>query len=400
MVAEQVAQIEVSSGPSNQQRRKGTGRCMRKRSGQSGSVRLVGTRWVGRYWRDVLGKDTREQPAVVLGEKATMTKPEARRKLLSILEAEGVNTVQHLERALKPAVTFNQIADDWVTKRLPKLYFSSQFICGPRLKKHVRPFFGEMPLEDIKTGTVNEWITRLNKVLEPKTVVNTWKLFRAICNWHLRQFDKPKVCWYPELPALPDYEQRWFTPQEIDMIVDAATGQYKALFRLAGYTGMRCGELCALRCEDLHLAHGVIDVQRSVWEGHEGTTKNGKKRIVYLDTVTVKVLQEYLGNRKSGRVFESRLGTYLVNREINRKVLTPLCKRLGIEPGGMHAFRHGRVSLMQASRVPADFTLSQIGHSSLRVTSNYTHFAHQQKRDLAEHLLSCAQTPQLCSLPN
>jgi integrase len=373
---------------------------MRKRSGQSGSVRLVGTRWVGRYWRDVLGKDTREQPAVVLGEKATMTKPEARRKLLSILEAEGVNTVQHLERALKPAVTFNQIADDWVTKRLPKLYFSSQFICGPRLKKHVRPFFGEMPLEDIKTGTVNEWITRLNKVLEPKTVVNTWKLFRAICNWHLRQFDKPKVCWYPELPALPDYEQRWFTPQEIDMIVDAATGQYKALFRLAGYTGMRCGELCALRCEDLHLAHGVIDVQRSVWEGHEGTTKNGKKRIVYLDTVTVKVLQEYLGNRKSGRVFESRLGTYLVNREINRKVLTPLCKRLGIEPGGMHAFRHGRVSLMQASRVPADFTLSQIGHSSLRVTSNYTHFAHQQKRDLAEHLLSCAQTPQLCSLPN
>jgi integrase len=399
LVPEQAVTVVIPSAASNQQRQK-AGRCMRKRSGQSGSVRLVGTRWIGRYWRDVLGKDKREQPAIVLGEKATMTKPEARRKLLGILEAEGINTVQHLERALKTAVTFNQIADGWVTKRLPNFYYSSQTICGARLKKHVRPFFGQMALEDIKTGTINEWITQLNKVLEPKTIVNTWKLFRAICNWHLRQQDKPKVCWYPDLPALPDYEQRWFTPQEIDLIVDAATGQYKALFRLAGYTGMRCGELCALRVDDIHLEHGVVAVCRSVWEGHEGLTKNGKKRIVYLDSVTVEMLREYLAGRKSGRVFESRLGTHLVNREINRKALTPLCKRLGIEPGGMHSFRHGRVSHMQASRVPADFILSQIGHSSLRVTSLYTHFAHQQKRDLAEHLLSCAQTPQLCSLPN
>jgi len=373
---------------------------MRKRSGQKGSVWPVGKKWIGRFRRDVPGKEKREQPAIVLGCKKTMTKPEARRKLLGILEAEGINTVQHLERALKTAVTFNQIADEWETKRLPKFYYSSQVICGARLKKHIRPFFSELALEDIKTGTVNEWIAQLNEVLEPKTVVNTWKLFRAICNWHLRQHDKPKVCWYPDLPALPDYEQRWFTPQEIDMIVDAATGQYKVLFRLAGYTGMRCGELCALRVDDLHLDHGVVEVRRSVWEGHEGTTKNGKKRIVYLDSVTVKMLQEYLGSRKSGRVFESRLSTPLVNREINRKVLTPLCKRLGIEPGGMHAFRHGRVSHMQASRMPGDFVLSQIGHSSLRVTSNYTHFAHQQKRDLAEHLLSCAQTPQLCSVVN
>lgn len=373
---------------------------MRKRSGQSGSVKLVGTRWVGRYWRDVPGKDKREQPAVVLGDKSTMTKPEARRKLLGILEAEGVNTVAHLERALKPAVTFNHIADDWVTKRLPSLYYSSQIICGARLTKHIRPFFGDMAVEDIKTGTVNEWIAQLNEVLEPKTTVNTWKLFRAICNWHLRQQDKPKVCWYPDLPALPDYEQRWFTPAEIDMLVNGATGQYKILFRLAGYTGMRCGELCALRVEDLHLDHGVLEVRRSVWEGVEGPPKGRKRRMVYLDSVTVKMLREYLGNRQSGRVFESRLGTPLVNREINRKVLTPLCKQLGIEQGGMHAFRHGRVSHMQANNIPADFLLGQVGHSSLRVSSNYTHFAHQQKRDMAEHLLSCAQNSQLCSTVN
>jgi len=86
---------------------------MRKRSGQSGSVKLRGKKWYGRYWRDVRGQEQREHTHVVLGEKSSMTKPEAKRKLMDIIAAEGVNTPQHLERAMKPVVTFNSIADEW-----------------------------------------------------------------------------------------------------------------------------------------------------------------------------------------------------------------------------------------------------------------------------------------------
>jgi integrase len=103
------------------------------------------------------------------------------------------------------------------------------------------------------------------------------------------------------------------------------------------------------------------------------------------------MLCEHLGTRRAGRVFQSRCGTPLVSRDICRRVLTPLCKRLGIEPGGMHAFRHGRVSHMQASMIPSDFVTSQVGHSSLKVTSIYTHFEHEKKRALAEQLLFCTQ---------
>jgi hypothetical protein len=38
---------------------------------------------------------------------------------------------------------------------------------------------------------------------------------------------------------------------------------------------------------------------------------------------------------------------------------------------------------------------SQIGHSSLKVTSTYTHFEHEKKRALAERLLSCTQNGSL-----
>jgi len=385
----------------NQQRQK-AGRCMRKRSGQSGSVKLVGTRWVGRYWRDVPGKDKREHPAVNLGEKSEMTKPEARRKLLDIIAAEGVNTPQHLEKALKPAVTFNSIADGWEAKRMPKLHTSSRHIIPARLRLHVRPFFGEMAIEDIRTGTVNEWIgTLAAKKLEPKTIINCWKDFRSVVNWHLRQMDKPKVTWYPDLPELPDVEQRWFTPAEVRSIVDGATGKYKVLFHLAGNTGMRCGELCALRVEDLKLELGVIEVTRSVWNGIEGPTKTkAGRRVVYLDSVTIKMLREHLNGRKTGRVFESRSGRPLLSQDINRKFLKPLCERLGIPVGTMHAFRHGRASQMQAAGLPGDFVTSQIGHSSLKVTSIYTHFEHEKKRALAEQLLFCTQNANLYSVAN
>jgi len=375
---------------------------MSRRSGQTGSLTLVGQKWYGRYWRDVPGKEKREHPLVVLGEKSSMTKPEAQRKLMAIIEAEGVNTPQHLERALKPAVTFNSIADAWEAKRLPLLHRSSQFITPSRLRIHVRPFFGNMAIEEIRTGAVNDWIRSLTaKRLKPKTIHNAWKDFRAIVNWHRKQMDEPKVTWYPDLPSLPDDEQRWFTQAEIRQIVDAATGQYKVLFHLAGYTGLRSGELVGLHVEDLKLEHGVIEVRRAVWNGIEGDTKTKSgKRNVFIDSVTIRLLRCFLAGRKTGRLFQSRVGTSLENRDICRRVLTPICEKLGMEPGGMHAFRHGRVSHMQASMMPGDFVKNQIGHSSLRITSNYTHFEHGQKREMVEKLLSCTQSADLYTVAN
>jgi integrase len=370
---------------------------MSKRSGQAGSVRLVGSKWYGRYWRDVPGQEKREHPSVVLGEKSSMTKPEARRKLMEIIDAEGVNTPQHLEKALKPAVTFNNVADGWELKRLPQLKPSTQYTAPCLNKKYLRPFFGQMALEGIKTGVINDWIAGLErKRLQPKTVHNLWKQFRAIMNWQAQQNDEPKRAWYPTLPTIPEEEQRWFSQPEAHSIVEAAQGQYKVLFHLAAYSGLRSGELTGLHVGDLDFVRGVIRVRRSVWKGQEVSTKTKRGyRDVWIDSSTVAMLRQYLGNRTSGRIFQSRAGTPLENRDICRRILKPLCKRLGIAPGGMHAFRHGRVSHLQTNGVPTDFTKNQVGHSSLRTTSGYTHFSDAFKREtverLASKLTSCTQ---------
>ncbi len=301
-----------------------------------------------------------------------------------------VNTPEPLERSLRPATVFNSVANLWESKRLPQLKESSKYSVPKLIVKHLRPFFGQMALEEIKTGNVNDWIAEMQrKELEPKTIHNMWKLFRAIMNWHAQQNDEPPRKWYPILPTIPEDEQRWFTQAEFRCLVEAAEDQYKLLFHLAGSSGLRAGELFGFHVEDLDLNRGVIRVRRSVWQGKEVTPKTRKGyRDVWIDSATARMLRDHLGSRTAGRIFQSRRGMPLDTSNVLSEVLYPLCDRLSIPRGGLHAFRHGRVSHLQANNVPSDFTKAQVGHSSLRTTSGYTHFSEDFARQTVERLAS------------
>jgi integrase len=378
-------------------RQKGRKKYMSKRSGQSGQVFLRNDRWIGRFYLDMAGQTSRVRKAVVIGMKKEFTKTTAKRELKKRLSDEGVNTPEHLERSLQPPqptptpTTFNDVADLWESKRLPQLKESSKYSFPKLIAKHIRPFLGLMALEEIKTGNVNDWIANLqSKGLEPKTIHNVWKMLRAIMNWRAQQNEEQPWRRNPTLPTIPEDEQRWFTQDETRRLCEAAEGQYKMLFHLAGASGLRAGELFGLHVEDLDLDlnRGLIRVRRSVWCGQEVTPKNGKTRGVFIDSTTVQLLKNHLGSRTTGRVFETRNGTPLGTHNVVRQVLKPLCRRIGIAVGGMHAFRHGRVSHLQQNGVPADFTKRQVGHSSLRTTSGYTHFSESFVRETVEKMAS------------
>lgn len=357
---------------------------MSKRSGQAGQVMLRNGKYVGRYYADT--PERRVRKAIVLGLRKEMTLPEARRRLLDHLAKEGINTRTYLDRVLGNAKTFRDAVERWESIKLPTLAISSQYVNPKLISRHLLPFFGAKTLDDIRTGDINEWIMMM-KPFEPKTVHNMYKLFRGIVNWHYRQEDQSMRKWNPDLPPLHDEEQRWFTPEESMRIIDAAHGQYKALFHLAMATGCRAGELFGLHAEDVDLTRRIIRVVRSVWRGREVRTKTRKGfREVFLDGQAAQMLSEHLRGRTSGRVFQTRNGTPLADRDVVQDVLHPLCDKLGIPRGGMHAFRHGRVSLMRANGAPEDLVKRQIGHSSLRTTSGYTHFSEEFQRNLADRL--------------
>jgi integrase len=155
------------------------------------------------------------------------------------------------------------------------------------------------------------------------------------------------------LPEIPPKEQRFFSPDEMRLIVNTAKGQWKALFATLAGTGMRCGEAFGLHVEDLDFAAARIHLRRSVWEGEEVTVKTKKGyRVVNIEPSLVDLLKAHLDGRRGGRVFQSRNSTPLVKGNVRRK-LKELLTTLKLPTGGLHAFRHGRVSVLQASGVRA-----------------------------------------------
>jgi integrase/recombinase XerD len=158
----------------------------------------------------------------------------------------------------------------------------------------------------------------------------------------------------------------------------------KRLFATLAGTGLRVGEeVFGLHVEDLELQHARLRVRRGVRHGQEVSvkTKSGY-RVVRIEPALVEMLRQQLGTRTAGRVFHTRTGTPFSKDNVRRK-LQSILRTLGLPKGGLHAFRPGRVSILQENGVPGDLVKEWVGHSSLRTTSRYTHFRDNYRQEVA-----------------
>ena len=164
------------------------------------------------------------------------------------------------------------------------------------------------------------------------------------------------------------------------------------------FSGLRSGEVTGLHVEDVDFERGAINVQRSIYRGREVPTKGKRNRTVFIDSITVQMIQKFLGGRTTGRIFNSRMGTPICNQQLN-VVLTWATAKLGIKRGSMHAFRHGRVSLLRKDGTFSDKVVQdQVGHQNIRTTNKYTHAEEAEIREKMEKIAtSCAQPPTLCA---
>jgi integrase len=63
-----------------------------------------------------------------------------------------------------------------------------------------------------------------------------------------------------------------------------------------------------------------------------------------------------------------------------------LLMKLGVPPAATHAFRHGRISILQQNRVPGDLIKEWVGHTSLKITSKYAHFDDKYRQGIIKKL--------------
>jgi len=162
---------------------------MSRRSGQSGSVYVKGSQYIGRYRVDVPGQNKRVRRTVIIGNIDQFTRPKAERWLSKFIEGEGINDESHLGRSQSPVVTFGLAARGWKDHHLiVNKKRSSQRSMSCELNKHILPHLKDTPLEEITYPVVRGLIqTWQREELSRKSIKNLFGIVRAIYNFQIRR---------------------------------------------------------------------------------------------------------------------------------------------------------------------------------------------------------------------
>jgi integrase len=189
------------------------------------------------------------------------------------------------------------------------------------------------------------------------------------------------------LPRIQPAHVRCFSLEEIQRILTAAEDPYKAFFWLAAETGLRAGELCALRWEDADLALGVLRVRQSLSRGIVSPTKTpAGRREVVLSLALTAALHSLGPGEPAALIFHAGNGEPWIADDIVKRHLKPLLKKLEMEVGGLHAFRHFHSTMMDRLNAPMAVRKARLGHASLAVTDRYTHLASEDERRVVEEI--------------
>ena len=211
------------------------------------------------------------------------------------------------------------------------------------LEAHLLPAFAELAVEDIIAARIDGWRSSLVG-LSPRTknkllVVMHGVMRRAGSVWGL-QANPVAAVEKQRTRSTGDLEV--FTPEEVMALVRAAASeQDAAIYLTAAFTGLRRGELLALRWRDVGFAVSLIRVRASYTAGVLTSPKSGKVRPVPMAPDVATALAS-LGRREhwigdDDLVFVGEAGSYLDGSALRRRYAAALA-RAGLRPLRFHEY--------------------------------------------------------------
>jgi integrase len=367
-----------------------------KRRFQKGTFVKRNGHWVGMWRVDVLQSDgtiKREQRSktfVGLSERA------ARAAFQPILDS--VNAANGATPPVpKRTATLSAVICEWREQVAGTLKPSTRKTAQSHLRRHIEPMLGDCALPQLTTKRLQSFVTTLattrmanGKERTRKTIENILLTLSSIVStaraWG---YTIPKVSLSEvSLPQDTPRQSRFFVLRDMQRIVRAADEPLSTICFLLSVTGMRIGEVLALRVQDLDFHRKLVKVRCSTYAGQIGTPKS-KASIADLPMPPAleSRLKRYLSSRHYrendlGLLFANRRGRPYSANKLREKKLRPLLTRLGIPLAGFHAFRHAVASELIDSGAPITVVQAQLRHSDPRITLGlYGHVIPQSQRD-------------------
>lgn len=293
-------------------------------------------------------------------------------------------------------VTFADWAEEWLGQ-LGHLKPKTRLDYEVNLRRHVLPLLGNAPVGSIDRPTMKTFTSDLTAggagpdVVRIAAQVARHVLAVAVDAGALKANPASAL----RLVRPRKSEMLFLRPEEVHALAEAITPPYGTLIRFAAYTGLRAGEIGALRVKRIDFRRGRVEVAESVSDvaGHliVGPTKTYANRHVPMPPRLLDELAAYLGARRENReelVFTSPKGEQLRHGTFYSSKFKPAVRAAGLPEGlRFHDLRHTYAAFCIASTADPYAVMRRMGHSSITVTyDTYGHLFPERDVEITDAL--------------
>jgi integrase len=364
---------------------------------QDGSLFIRGKRtkmWIARWREDVIREDGmlhRTQRTVVLGSVSELSRREAR----SLLQKRVSEINQGGHRA-RPMMTLEKFArEQWQPSALLALKPSSASYYNFQLDKHILPTLGSYRLCDVNRPMIQQFLLeRKRKGYSSSTVhgIHTTlaKVLQSAVEHGYLEINPARAIQIGERE--PKRERTLLSPVQVQVLLQNLAEPCRTIVLTAVLTGMRIGEILALRWKRLDFLRATIEVAETFSDGHFGTPKTkSSRRVIPMSATLGDALTAHKLNcrwtKPEDPVFSTPKGTPLSAKNLYNRVLAPTCDRTGLPRISWHSFRHTNATLLGELGESVKTAQAILGHSDLGTTLNtYMHAIPDSQRRAVERV--------------
>lgn len=259
------------------------------------------------------------------------------------------------------------------------------------LDRHFLPNFGACSMAQILPSLVQAWVSKVAaEGLSPRSIRKYHTMLHSIFERAVRdQLILTNPCQHTELPKIITKRSRTLTPEEFSRLVAALPEQHRLLALTAIETGVRWGELIALRPRHIDFLRRSVTVQETIVEVSKRNSPTGERmlskpypkdneprtfgvRAEWLDDVA-----EHIRDRGIGRdelLFATECGTPISRNTFRTRVWLPAVKASGVDFAvRVHDLRHAHASWLLAGGADLKGVMERMGHAQIQTTQKYLH---------------------------
>ena len=319
-------------------------------------------------------------------------------------------------------ITFEKFSEEWLIdyKNTGKTKKESTILVRKLEMARLLPFLGQIKLKDVTRKQYQGALNSLNENgLSRNTIIGTnatgRMIFKKAVEFEMLKNDPTRYATVPNIiktiEELEEEEEiiKYLEKSELKVFLqtakDKGIGKDYLMFLLLAYTGMRAGEMCALKWKDIDFAEGSVNITKTLFNPKCNAKKykltppktKASKRKISIEVIVLEELKKHkakqnailLKNRKSYHdkkfIFAKETNDLGYPEHINTigRHMHSLLKKAGLNTSlTPHSLRHTHTSLLAEAGVSLPQVMERLGHKSDKTTTQvYTHTTKTMKKE-------------------